>query len=181
MALGIYFYCFKNTSYELFVVGKEEILDSDVPSYQANLGKGVSRWRDEYQNEDIKATISLDNDDFLYPVVQTLDNQYYLNHDYSKNKDSLGTIYADYRVNLEGERKILIFGHSSVVDDVPFNCLEKYYDESFFQNHQFLTLETENNRYSYEFFSVYIETENFSYMNLNFDSDLKWLAHLKIL
>mgnify|MGYP004663703853 FL=1 len=138
MALGIYFYCFKNTSYELFVVGKEEILDSDVPSYQANLGKGVSRWRDEYQNEDIKATISLDNDDFLYPVVQTLDNQYYLNHDYSKNKDSLGTIYADYRVNLEGERKILIFGHSSVVDDVPFNCLEKYYDESFFRIINFL-------------------------------------------
>ena len=110
MALGIYFYCFKNTSYESFVVGKEEILDSDVSSYQANLGKGVSRWRNEYQNEDIKATISLDNDDFLYPVVQTLDNQYYLNHDYSKNKDSLGAIYADYRVNLEGEGKSLFLG-----------------------------------------------------------------------
>ena len=139
----------------------------------------ITYLQEKYQNEDIKATITIDDDDFTYPVVQTIDNDYYLTHDYAKNKDALGAIYADYRINLDTSRKILIFGHSSTIRETPFNELEKYYDESFFQKHHMLTLETKNNTYHYEIFSVHIETTDFTYMNLNFESSLKWYAHIR--
>ena len=139
----------------------------------------VTYLQNKYQNEDIGAVISIDNDNFSYPVAQTIDNEYYLTHDYEKNHDALGAVYADYRVNLNGGKKILIFGHSSTIRDTAFNYLEKYYDKDYFSHHQYLTLETKENTYHYEIFSVYVETSDFTYMNLNFDSSLKWLAHLK--
>ena len=139
----------------------------------------ISYLQKKYQNEDVEAVISIDDDDFSYPVVQTSDNEYYLTHDYYKNSDALGAIYADYRVHLNGGKKILIFGHSSTIRDTAFNHLEKYYDKDYFSNHRYLTLETSENTYHYEIFSVYVETSDFTYMNLNFDSSLKWLAHIK--
>lgn len=139
----------------------------------------ITYLQNKYHNEDIKAIISIDNDNFSYPVAQTFDNDYYLTHDYNKENDALGSIYADYRVDLNGGKKILIFGHSSTIRGTAFNHLEKYYDKDYFSNHRYLTLETSENTYHYEIFSVYVETSDFTYMNLNFDSSLKWLAHIK--
>lgn len=133
----------------------------------------------EYQNTDIKGIISIENeDDFVYPVAQTSDNEYYLTHTYDETYDSLGAIYADYRVNLDTSDKVLIYGHSSTKRDVPFNKLEKYYDEEYYQSHKYITLETETNTYQYEIFSVYVETFDFTYMNIMFDTKNDWYRHI---
>lgn len=132
-----------------------------------------------YGNTDIRGIVSIDGvEGFSYPVTQTIDNEYYLNHDYYKQYDAYGAIYADYRSNLEAGRKILIFGHSSTKRDVPFNELEEYYDEDYYDNHKYITLETETNTYRYEIFSVYVETSDFTYMNMNFDTDKDWFLHI---
>ena len=133
----------------------------------------------EYQNTDIKGIISIENeDDFVYPVAQTSDNDYYLNHTYNETYDSLGAIYADYRINLDTSDKVLIYGHSSTKREVPFNKLEEYYDEEYYQNHKYITLETETNIYKYEIFSVYVETFDFIYMNIMFDTKNDWYRHI---
>lgn len=133
----------------------------------------------EYQNTDIKGIISIENeDDFVYPVAQTSDNEYYLTHTYDETYDSLGAIYADYRVNLDTSDKVLIYGHSSTKRDVHFNKLEKYYDEEYYQSHKYITLETETNTYQYEIFSVYVETFDFTYMNIMFDTKNDWYRHI---
>ena len=167
-------------SLEQLVVTKQEtnnLVNMNLPSsaYQDK----ITYLQEKYQNEEIKAIISIDDENFSYPVAQTTNNDYYLTHDYAKKSDALGAIYADYRVNLEGGQKILIFGHSSTIRQTPFNNLEKYYDEEYFKHHQKLTLETKENTNHYEIFSVYVETSDFTYMNLNFSSSLKWYAHLK--
>ena len=134
----------------------------------------------EYQNTDIKGIISIENEDgFVYPVAQTSDNEYYLTHTYNETYDSLGAIYADYRINLDTSDKVLIYGHSSTKRDAPFNKLEEYYDEEYYQNHKYITLETETNTYQYEIFSVYVETFDFTYMNIKFDSKDDYYNHLK--
>lgn len=132
-----------------------------------------------YHNEDIKAILSIENiNQFSYPVAQTTNNEYYLNHNYYGEDDSLGAIYTDYRVELDSSSKILIYGHSSTKRDVPFNQLENYYDEDYYQNHKYINLATKTNIYRYEIFSVYVETNDFTYMNMNFDDDEEWYRHL---
>lgn len=48
----------------------------------------------------------------------------------------------------------------------------------FFKNHQYIYLEDENYIQRYQIFSVFIETQDWSYMKLNFTSD-SFLEHLK--
>ncbi len=134
--------------------------------------------QNKYNNPEVQAIISIENEDFSYPVAQTTDNDFYLTHDYAKNKVSLGAIYADYRVDLDNSHKKLIYGHSSTKTNTPFNTLEKYYNKDYYQNHKYITLETTSHTYRYEIFSVYVETSDFTYMNMNFDTPKEWYAHL---
>ena len=102
-----------------------------VEPLQSNQEK-ISQLQANYQNPDIKAILSIDNiENFSYPVAQTTNNEYYLNHNYKRESDTLGAIYTDYRVDLETSPKILIYGHSSTKTEVPFNQLENYYDEKY--------------------------------------------------
>lgn len=140
--------------------------------------EGIKLLQQKYNNPDIQGILSIENSDFRQPIVQTVDNEYYLTHNYKKEEYALGAIYADYRVNLEAGRKILIFGHSSTKTDTPFNYLENYYDQNFYENHKYITLETQNNTYRYEIFSVYVETSDFTYMNMNFDTQEDWYLHI---
>lgn len=158
----------------------DEIIEVGVTNSIVTLDK-VKKLQEYYDNTDIKAIISIEgNDSFSYPVVQSEDNDYYLKHDYYKQYNTYGSIYADYRSNLDNGRKVLIFGHSSSKRDVPFNSLENYYDEDYYKEHRYITLETENKMIRYEIFSVYVETKDFTYMNMNFDNE-EWYLHIKAL
>lgn len=152
-------------------------IDTHSNSDEVVLSK-VEQLQQEYHNLDIKAVLSIDNSDFSEIVVQSLDNDYYLTHNYAKEQAPLGAIFADYRVQLESEKKVLIYGHSSTKGDAPFNYLEEYYDPDFYENHKYITLETKDNTYQYEIFSVYVETSDFTYMNLFFDNQDDWYSHI---
>lgn len=135
--------------------------------------------QDYYSNDDIQGIISIDGlDEFNYPVAQSTNNDYYLNHDYYKHYDAYGAIYADYRSDFDNGKKVLIFGHSSSKREVPFNYLENYEDKDFYEGHKYINLETKTNTYRYEIFSVYVETNDFTYMNMNFDNKGDWYAHI---
>lgn len=152
-------------------------IDTHSNSDEVVLSK-VEQLQQEYHNSDIKAILSIDNSDFSEIVVQSLDNDYYLTHNYAKEQAPLGAIFADYRVQLESEKKVLIYGHSSTKGDAPFNYLEEYYDRDFYESHKYITLETKDNTYQYEIFSVYVETSDFTYMNLNFNDEEDWYKHI---
>lgn len=166
-----------NEMIKVFESNKQEKLSSSL--INSNKVNNIQLLQEQYNNSDIKGIISIDNDEhFSYPVVQGSDNDYYLNHNYYNESDKLGSVYLDYRVNLDSSKKFLIYGHSSVRQDTYFNSLENYYDEDYYQNHRYITFETETNIYRYEIFSVYVETSDFTYMNMNFDSNNDWYLHL---
>lgn len=140
----------------------------------------VKKLQEYYNNPDIKAIVSIEgNDSFNYPVVQASgDNDYYLSHDYYKNEDAYGVVSLDYRVDFNSSKKILIYGHSSVKRDAYFNSLENYYDKSYYDDNKYILLETDNGIRKYEVFSVYVETCDFTYMNMNFNGREDWYSHL---
>ncbi len=50
-----------------------------------------------------------------YPVLQTTDNSFYIDHDFDKDKSSSGAIYADYKVPITGfgmADNVTLYGHS---------------------------------------------------------------------
>ena len=141
--------------------------------------KIINDLRNEYQNNDIVGILSIDNTDYRVPILQGKDNSYYLNHGPNGKRNSIGSVYLDYRVNIDSSRKLLIYGHNSSSIDMPFKILEEFYDINYFNNHKYMSIITSNIEKKYEIFSVYVETSDYSYMNLKL-SDEEYSNQIKM-
>ena len=153
----------------------EAVVD-EVVSYK----KEIDALRKKYKNNDIVGIIEIENEDFSAPVVQSKDNDYYLNHLPNKKRSFMGSIFLDYRVNIESSKKIMIYGHNSSKYKMPFYILEKYYDLDYLNEHKYVDIKTDNKLRRYELFSIHVETSDFSYMNLKF-TDKEYVKHINTL
>lgn len=161
-----------NIKYEL---ENENILINQSEDYN----KKILELKNQYNNNDIVGILKLNNKSIEIPLVQTKDNDYYLKHSIYKKESNLGATFLDYRININSSKKILIYGHSSINDKIPFNILENYYDKKYYDDNKYIYLSSEKEEKIYEIFSVYIETSDFSYMNINFINDEEFLYHIK--
>lgn len=146
---------------------------------EINYNDVINELKEEYNNEDIVGILELTNTGFQTLVVQSSDNDYYLDHNLAHEEDELGSIFLDYRNNINTSRKLLIYGHSSSKTDVSFNILENYYDKEYYQSHRYIELTTSIEKRTYEIFSIFIETNDFSYMGLEFIDKEDFLNHIE--
>ena len=102
----------------------KEIVDI-VSGSQVN-SKYVNVARNEFNNQDIIGRLYIESIRLDVPLVQTEDNEYYLNHDVYKNLDKVGSIFLDYRNNIDVDSKILIYGHNSKNIETDFKKLENF-------------------------------------------------------
>ena len=128
-------------------------------------------------NTNIVGKIKINGTKINYPIVQGKDNDYYLNHSPENKKDAKGSIFLDYRNNLE-DRKLLIYGHNSktLKNIALFHDLEKYIDYSFYKNHKYIELYIDDNKNEYEIFSVMIVKGN-KHTKLSFN-DKEFIKHI---
>lgn len=162
---------------------KEYYLDFDIETNNnvnnpINYEEIINKLRSEYNNNDIKGILEIDNTDYIVPILQGSDNDYYLNHDAYGNRHGMGSIYLDFRVDIDTSRKLLIYGHNSSNIDMPFKILEEFYDKDYYDNHKYMWITTSTVKKKYEIFSVYVETKDYSYMNVNFVDDEDYLSHI---
>ena len=168
----------KELEFKEFMLVDEVInIDNDNNNiYQEN----ITSLQEQYNNNDIVGTLEIENSDYKVPIVQGNDNSYYLNHLPNKEYSIMGSIFLDYRVNINASRKLLIFGHNSSIYDMPFKILEKYYDIDYIKNHKNVIIKTKDKIRTYEIFSLYIATSDYKYMNVNFTDD-EYKEHVKYL
>lgn len=155
-----------------------DIVQNDNVNNPVNYEEVLNTIKIEYGNDDIVGILEIENTDYVVPILQGEDNDYYLNHDAYGNSNYMGSIYLDYRVNIDSSRKLLIYGHNSSNIDMPFKILENFYDKDYYDNHKYVNITTSNVKKKYEIFSVYVEPEDFTYMNINFKSEKEYLDHL---
>lgn len=155
-----------------------DIVQNDNVNNPVNYEEVLNTIKIEYGNDDIVGILEIENTDYVVPILQGEDNDYYLNHDAYGNSNYMGSIYLDYRVNIDSSRKLLIYGHNSSNIDMPFKILENFYDKDYYDNHKYVDITTSNVKKKYEIFSVYVEPEDFTYMNINFKSEKEYLDHL---
>ena len=161
----------------------EYVLDIDIEQNTSvnnliNYEEIINTMRREYHNNDVVGILSIDNTDYRVPILQGEDNSYYLNHTPDGKENYMGSIYLDYRNDIDSSRKLLIYGHNSSRIDMPFKILEEFYDIDYFNNHRYMSIITSKEEKKYEIFSVYVEPSDYTYMNLKFNSDEEYYRHI---
>ena len=174
-------------SFVLFIINidyDDYVLELDIEQNNnvnnpINYEEIIDDIRTQYNNDDVVGILEINNTDYVVPVMQGDDNDYYLNHTPDGKSNFMGSIYLDYRVDIDSSKKLLIYGHNSSNIDMPFKILEEFYDKEYYDNHKFVEITTSTMKKKFEIFSVHVETSDFSYMNINFDSDDDYLSHLE--
>lgn len=133
------------------------------------------------QNSDTIAFIKVNGTNVEFPVVQTNNNDYYLTHNFNKDYNSAGWIFADYRNKLDGtDKNIIIYGHNTKGNTM-FSSLNNILKEEWYNNEENykIVFVTENEYLIYEVFSVYrIEKEDY-YIQTNFQNDETYAEFIK--
>ena len=108
------------------------------------------------ENPDIIGWIEIEGTNINYPVLQGEDDDYYLTHNYKKEKTKNGAIFltSKYDWNIRNNNYI-IYGHNKMSSDQMFSDLLKYVDEGFYNNHPIIRFTTEKDDKEYNIISVF--------------------------
>ena len=150
----------------------------NVPFYDVDFSKLLKK------NPDTVAFIHVPNTNINYPIVQTNDNEYYLNHAFDKSKNDAGWVYMDYRnsSNFSNDNTI-IYGHGRVNKTV-FGSLKDTLTDKWQsdKSNYVIQISTLTTNFVYQIFSIYtIKSESY-YITPAFSTTEKkenWLSTMK--
>ncbi len=130
-------------------------------------------------NEDYVGWIDVLGTTISYPIVMGEDNEYYLKHNYYRERDFVGSIFMDYRNSRDKlDKNTIIYGHN-MKDDSMFGSLEDLLDQEFFEKHQTITLNyPDGQTYKWELFSAYATTD-VEWMRTDFSKQADFARYLR--
>lgn len=135
------------------------------------------------KNKDVVGWLKVNNTNVDYPVVQSSDNSYYINHNFNGESNLAGWVFADYRIEHDGtDKNYVIYGHN-MKDGSMFGSLKKILTKGWYNNEENMniTYKTEKETHNYKVFSVYeIPVESY-YTNMGFKSDEEYQQFLNTL
>ena len=153
-------------------------IEQKVTNVEATDINTTATVKEEKKNEDEKFTLSIDNLIKNEKVMQTTDNEFYMNHNNQKENFIGGSLFVDYRINLANTRKIIIYGHSSSTVDIPFTKLLGYKKQSFLISHPNIELTYKDKKEIYQIFTIMLLKEDYFYTRLALDNE-KFIKHLE--
>lgn len=99
-------------------------------------------------NPDIIGWIYIPDTVINYPIVQSKDNSYYLNHSSLKDVNTIGAIFLDFNASSDlSDFHSIIYGHSVINSSAMFSQIKEFCDEDFFKEHPYLYLLTPEQNY----------------------------------
>ncbi|MCH5192193.1 MAG: class B sortase [Oscillospiraceae bacterium] len=124
------------------------------------------------ENGDIIGWLYCEDTPINYPVVQSDDNDDYLRRDLHGNYLVSGTLFVDYRCGAVGTgQNYIIYGHF-MKNATMFGTLEKYKEQSYFDEHPVLYYLTSDKDYMIELFAGFVTNANADIYYPNFgDAD----------
>ncbi len=115
---------------------------------------------DEYKtlinkNKKLIGWIKIDDTLIDYPVMQTVNNEYYLNHNFNQEEDKNGCIFMDYQCDVvKGCDNYILYGHHMQSGKM-FGTLDDYSDESYYKKHPTIQFDTIYEKGTYEIMYVF--------------------------
>lgn len=159
-------------SYDVTPMETEAPDDTNWPQVDFERLRGI--------NPDIVAWIYVEGTKINYPVVQTDDNDYYLDRLFDRTRNSAGSIFMDYRCSADfSDRHSILYGHN-MKDKSMFAALMDYKDPDFYPDHPQALLLTPECNYKIRFFSGYVCDSWKNAWELDFeDTDFEtWLEEI---
>lgn len=135
------------TDEERFVVHRTEETETPdiLPEYEVLYNK----------NKRLIGWVKIADTNIDYPVMQTVDNEYYLTHDFDQNTDKNGCIFMDKDCDvINRSTNLIIYGHH-MKSGAMFGHLDKYTDETFFKEHQTFQFDTIYEKGTYQVIYVF--------------------------
>lgn len=115
---------------------------------------------DEYKmlyslNQKLIGWIKIDDTYIDYPVLQTSNNDYYMNHNFDQEEDKNGSIFLDTDCSiLPRSTNLILYGHHMRSGRM-FGQLNKYSSEEFYQEHKYIQFDTIYEKGTYEVMFVF--------------------------
>ena len=160
---------------------EEEIIENQNNNKEENYIVDFEKLKKK--NADTVAYLKVNNTKIDYVVVRGKNNSYYLNHNFNKNKNVAGWVFADYHNKYNGKDKnLVIYGHN-MKNGSMFGTLKNVLKKEWYKNknnHKLLLVD-ERGTYYYQVFSTYsIKVEDY-YINTKFKNDDEFYKFIKVL
>lgn len=153
---------------------------------------------DEYKNLYIKNNsivgwLTIDGTNIDYPVMQTIDNEYYLTHDFEGNNDRNGALFLDAGCNVAfRSTNLIVYGHHMKSGKM-FGNLKKYESEDYCKKHNLIFFDTIYEKGTYEVMYVFkdnikdegdVSFKYYQFINAvsveEYNSNLKYMSEISL-
>ncbi len=106
-------------------------------------------------NQKLIGWVKIDDTYIDYPVLQTSNNDYYIDHNFDQEQDRNGSIFLDADCTiLPRSTNLILYGHHMRSGRM-FGQLNKYSSESFYEDHKLIQFDTIYERGTYEVMFVF--------------------------
>ncbi len=115
---------------------------------------------DEYKtlynnNKSLIGWIKIDDTLIDYPVMQSPNNEYYLDHNFDQQKDNNGSIFIDSACSIwPRSQNIIMYGHNMKSGKM-FGQLKNYKQEEYARTHPYIFFDTLYNKGKYQVMYVF--------------------------
>lgn len=124
------------------------------------------------KNSDTVGWIQVKGTNINYPIVQTTDNSYYLNHAFDKSTNDAGWVFMDYRNDaVNFNQNTIIYAHSRLTGSM-FGSLKNILASSWYsnKNNHIIRLSTPTENTMWQVFSVYTTPKESYYITPSFST-----------
>lgn len=132
------------------------------------------------KNSDTVGWIQVKGTNINYPIVQTTNNSYYLNHAFDKSENNAGWVFMDYRNNaVYFNQNTIIYAHSRY-NGTMFGSLKNILNSSWYTNKEnhIIRLSTPTENTMWQVFSVYTIPKESYYITPNFNTTERYQEFL---
>ena len=129
-----------------FSIHKEAIVLPDV----------LDEYKTLYEkNKKLIGWLKIDDTNIDYPVMQTTNNEYFLNHNFNQQSDRNGALFLDKDCDvLEPSTNLIIYGHHMKSGNM-FGTLDKYSSEEYYKEHPVIQFDSIYEKGTYEVMYVF--------------------------
>lgn len=131
------------------------------------------------ENPDVLGWIRIPDTNIDYPLMQGEDNEFYLNHTWDKQPNSVGSIFLEHLNSADlTDFNTVVYGHN-MKNNSMFGDVENYAVKDYWKTHPYVYILTDAGVYRYEvfaFFQANVESQTYSLDSTREDTREKFLA-----
>ena len=163
---GVYYFVAarNNASYEQLAAlkGSDVLVDAKdkndfaIHKTAVQLPDVLDEYKTLYEkNKKLIGWLKIDETIIDYPVMQTGDNSYYLEHNFNQEYDKNGSLFLDYNCSIyPRSTNLIIYGHHMKSGQM-FGQLQKYAKQSYGEKHSIITFDSIYEKATYQVMYVF--------------------------